>query len=310
MLKGIKVWNLRHFLDDVPYLWKRSFTTVCPRRDPLPALVQPAPGVCFSHQSEQWSVERPQTALRAHTAADLPGAPVLGTVAESGDGRKKWSPYHSLLRSLRKIYSREHGMEKQRQRIAPAWDLESSTPRHRAVWMWGLWDHRAFSLGHRRHFLWHDASWFTISSSSFPWLHWSRSGSPGASIYVEQNFVFRNWGLGTFWIETGNNPKLHVLLCGLYLCFSWNELRHSNSFQIAAKNQMVTLSLGGRSAHYRQGRPTPAFARNVLGRTNRFSPCFQPNVILFLGRMAAFTNRKGLYVGFQDLSIRSRCGCI
>lgn len=54
-----------------------------------------------------------------------------------------------------------------------------------------------------------------------------------------RNLVWRNGVLGTFWTETGKNPEPHVLLCGLFLCFLWNELRHSNSFQLADERKWL-----------------------------------------------------------------------
>lgn len=130
--------------------------------------------------------------------------------------------------------------------------------------MRGLWDHRTFSLGHQRHFLWHDASWFTISPSSFPWLRRSLSGSPRASIWVEQEFAFQKLRSGH--LLNGDWQKSHIACFIMWALFAFHT-KWAETLKLisdSSQNQMATLSLGSRSAHYRQSCPTPEFARNVL----------------------------------------------
>lgn len=57
------------------------------------------------------------------------------------------------------------------------------------------------------------------SLSSFLPLQLNPSASMSVSTW-NRNLIFRNIFLGTFWAETGKNPKLHVLLYGL-LCVSY-----------------------------------------------------------------------------------------
>lgn len=141
-----------------------------------------------------------------------------------------------FIMQLWRHWKAEHKMGKQRRPLP-------ETPSHpasevRTVWMQGPGDCRAFPLGHQGHFLQHDASPFTISFASLSSFLPPRTGPIWRVSTCNRNLVFRNMVPGIFFTETSNNPKLHVLLCGLHLCFLWNDLRHSNSFQTAAKAKL------------------------------------------------------------------------
>lgn len=58
--------------------------------------------------------------------------------------------------------------------------------------------------------------------------NWTYLKVPESLSMWDRNLVFRKLVLDTLWTETGNNPTLHVLLCGFYLCFLWNELRQNH----------------------------------------------------------------------------------
>ena len=161
-----------------------------------------------------------------------------------------------------------------KQRPASAWTFKSCRFRFE-VRSWGLQGLQAGSP--ECHFHRHEGSQFTIFFSSLPSFpfNWPPLEAQESLSTWNRISVLRNVVLGTFWAETGYNPKLHVLLCGLYLCFLWNELRHSSSFQIAAKAKWPHCPwaegqhITGKTV---QGQ---SFLKNLLTKTSCFSHCLR-----------------------------------
>lgn len=116
--------------------------------------------------------------------------------------------------------------------------------------------------------------------------------------------VLRNVVLGTFWTETGYNPKLHVLLYGLYLCFLWNELKHSNSFQTAAKAKWPRCPWAEGQHITGKTVQRPSFLKNVFTNTSCFSHCLQH---CLNGNDCLDKENKSFYHILLDFSIRSNC---
>lgn len=188
-----------------------------------------------------------------HSAADPRGHPVPRNCDWGRCRRKELRPWAFFILQLpeaaRPTKAQESG---DRQPLAELSSCALSDIS--AAWMWGLRDHRTFSLGHQRHFLWHDASWFTISSSSFPWLRRSRSGSPGASICVEQEFGFQKLRSGLL-LNGGwqQSQAACFIMCALFVFHTkWAETLKLISD--SSQNQMATLSLGSQPVSTSQRR--------------------------------------------------------
>lgn len=128
---------------------------------------------------------------------------------------------------------------------------------------------------------------FLLFLSSFP-FNWPPLEAQESLSTWNRISVLRNVVLGTFWTETGYNPKLHVLLCGLYLRFLWNELKHSNSFQIAAK-------LNGHIVPGQKVNTSQAKLSRARVFSNTYSRTWAASVIVFgiaWMAMTALTNKR------------------
>lgn len=127
MLKGIKVWNLRHLLDDVPFLGEQFFPGV--QAEELLSCLG-----CrrFLGPASLTSVvvAGPPSAIRAHSVADLRGHPVPRSCSRGRWRQKEGSEaiYQPLLSSVRS-YKADHCTGKRRQ-AAPAWVFKLCTPRY------------------------------------------------------------------------------------------------------------------------------------------------------------------------------------
>lgn len=229
MKRPLWIWNLRQFLHNASDLQKlvQSSTQMTkpllsPQLSPQPGLGAHSSGGTGRAEANPWTVSL--------WAVASPAAPWQGQV------KAVRSEVHTILHcaALQKLESRRGNG---RADTASAGDVKSLRFGCAASLSVGPWDHGASSLGHQTHLLQHvpprlQFSFLFLPSSPSKWAHLKIQESLST---WNRNLLFRNVVLGTFWIETGKNPKLHASLCGLYLCFLWNELRHSNSFQIAAK---------------------------------------------------------------------------
>lgn len=122
----------------------------------------------------------------------------------------------------------------------------------------------------------HDLLFFSLSSFlPFPLpteLTWKQE-----SACVQQKFRFQKCSsLGTIWTEKlAKIPNFMFYYAGFFVCFLWTELRHSNSFQIAAKEKrphcpwIESQHITGENAQLL------GLLENLYTKTSCFSLCFQ-----------------------------------